>query len=355
MASNPGSEQHGGINPAELKQFGITPADLIDFSVNSNPFGPSPGVLAAVRAVDFSTYPDPFCSALRESLAQVNQVTPGHILPGNGTAELIWLIAQSLLTPGDKVLIVGPTFGEYQRAAVQWGAKIEEIRALPPYFHPPVDQVLTSIRQSKPRLVFLCNPNNPTGAYLEPPILQQVIDACGSETLLVLDEAYQAFVQGTLFAGLPAENCLVLRSMTKEFALAGLRLGYVMGKPEIIARMRQFQPSWSVNSFVQAAGLAGIADAGYYHQTLAELKKLSQPFFNSIQAAGYAVVPSDVHFGIFAAGCPARDLRQRLMAFRCQVRDCTSFGLPTHIRVSTRTSADNQKLLEAIQAVSATF
>ncbi len=349
MASNSCSEEHGGINPAELKQFGISPADLIDFSVNSNPFGPSPQVLAAIRAVDFSTYPDPACSALREALAQVNRVTPQHILAGNGTAELIWLAAQALLTPGDRVLIVGPTFGEYRRAAAQCGAEVDEIRALPPYFQPPLEQVCTCIRQSRPRLVFLCNPNNPTGVFLDPAAIQQLIDVCGAETILVLDEAYRAFICGNIFAGLPGDQCLVFRSMTKEFALAGLRLGYVLGRPEIIARMRQFQPSWSVNSLAQAAGLAGIADPEYYQRTLTELRQLKDNFFAQIISAGQVMVPSDVHFGLIAAGGPARDLRQGLMKFNIQVRDCTSFGLPEHIRVSTRLQPDNLKLLAALQ------
>lgn len=349
MALNHCSEEHGGINPSELKQLGILPVDLIDFSVNSNPFGPSARVLEAIRSVNISTYPDRQCSALREAIAQANQVTPEHILVGNGTAELIWLVSQSLLKPNDEVLIAGPTFGEYQRAASTLGAQVKEVRAQPPNFIPPLEQIVTRIEQDKPRLVFICNPNNPTGIYLDAGAIERLIKTCGSETILVVDEAYRAFIKGQFFAELPGNNCLILRSMTKDFALAGLRLGYVMGNPELIERVSRFQPTWSVNSLAQAAGIAALMEVDYYQITLSELTRLKNNFFSQIKDMGFSMVHSDVHFGVIAPNCPARDLRAHLLKLCFQVRDCTSFGLPDYIRISTRKEADNMKLLEALQ------
>ena len=351
MVSKHCSEEHGGIDPSELKKLGIALADLIDFSVNSNPFGPSPRVLEAIQSVDISTYPDRHCTGLRETLAQSNQVPPDHILIGNGTAELIWLIAFSFLKPGDKVLIVGPTFGEYRRAATAVGARVQEIRAEPPRFFPPVDQVIKSIEQDHPRVVFLCNPNNPTGICLGSNVIEKLSKACETNTILVLDEAYRTFANQRCDTELPGSNHLLLRSMTKDFALAGLRLGYIIGDPVLIEQIKHFQPAWSVNSLAQAAGIAAILDEDYYQSTLCELTQLRNVFFSRLKDSRYALVPSDVHFGIIHTNYPAKTLRLFLLKSGIQVRDCTSFGLPEYIRISTRKEPDNIKLLEALNSI----
>ena len=206
------SEEHGGIDPRELNRLGIAPEELLDFSVNSNPFGPSPQVLKAIRTVDISRYPDRECLELREMLADANRVAPKQVLVGNGTAELIWLVVQALLQPGDGVLIVGPTFSEYGRAVMAMGGQIEEIHAGPPRFIAPIEQIVQAISRRQPRLVFLCNPNNPTGQYIPPADIEVIINACGSQTYLVIDEAYKAFASGENFGILPGEQCILLRS-----------------------------------------------------------------------------------------------------------------------------------------------
>ncbi|MHC1781177.1 MAG: histidinol-phosphate transaminase [Anaerolineaceae bacterium] len=351
MGSISSSEEHGGVSPRELSRLGISARDLVDFSVNSNPFGPSPRVLEALRAVDISSYPDRDCSELTDFLAAANRVSPGQVLVGNGTSELIWLVSQAFLKPGDEVLIVGPTFGEYRRAAAALGARVTEIRAKEPDFHPPLEEIIRRVEQDQPRLVFLCNPNNPIGSYLSPEAVSKLAAACGPGAILVLDEAYRSFVAGDFFPGLPEGNCLVLWSMTKDFALAGLRLGYALGNPEWIERIRSFQPAWSVNALALAAGAGALADLDYYRKTLSDLAGLKVEFFSHLRNLGWMVVPSDVHFGLVHAGSQARDLRLRLLQLSIQVRDCTSFGLPDYIRVSTRLPADNLKLLQTLSEI----
>jgi histidinol-phosphate aminotransferase len=345
------SEDHGGINLRELSRLGIPTRDLVDFSVNSNPFGPSPHVLEALRSVDISSYPDRDCSELTDLLAAANRVSPRQVLVGNGTSEIIWLVAQAFLSPGQEVIIAGPTFGEYRRAAAALGARIREIRADAPDFLPPLEEIIRGVEQDQPRLVFLCNPNNPSGSYLPPEAVSRLAAACGPGAILVLDEAYRAFVAGDFFPGLPEGNCLVLRSMTKDFALAGLRLGYVLGNPEWIKRIRSFQPAWSVNAMALAAGAAALADLDYYRKTLHELSGLKMVFFSQLKHLGYTLVPSDLHFGLVQAGGPACEIRRRLLKQALQVRDCASFGLPDYIRVSTRRQPDNLKLLQVLSEI----
>ena len=351
MAFIPSSEEHGGIDPSELEQYALSPEQLIDFSVNINPFGPSPRVREALARVDISRYPDRNCLELRHRLAELNDTALQEILVGNGTAELIWLIARALLKPGDHVLIVGPVFGEYRRAAEQAGATLTEIRAEPPDFQPPLAAAIAAIAQNPPRLVFLCNPNNPSGNYIQSEQVQRLTAACGPETILVYDEAYRDFVAGLSFGPAPARNSLALRSMTKDFALAGLRLGYVLGDAGLLAQLRANQPAWSVSGPAQAAGLAALSDLDYYRQTLAMLKLVSADFHAELQNLGYSLVPSDVHFTLVRLDYPARDLRARLLPSAIQVRDCASFGLPDYVRISTRLPRDNQRLLMALASL----
>lgn len=337
-------ETHGGFDYAELRRLGISPASLIDFSVNVNPFGPSPRAIAAFRQADPTSYPDRHCLDLRAVLAQANGVSIDSVLPGNGTAELIWLAAHAFLKPDDRTLIIGPTFGEYRRAACAVGANVIELQAAPPLFNLDVEEIVTRIQREQPRLVFLCNPNNPTGWYLATPDVLRIAAAC-APGYLVLDEAYRSFVADSPFASPHTDNTLVLRSMTKDFALAGLRLGYALGTPGMITAMRSVQPAWSVSGPAQAAGLASLCDIDYLRQTLKATRESAQTLRDDLAGLGASVLPSATHYLLIHVGDAAR-CREKLMAEGCLVRDCASFGLPQHVRVGARTAVENQRLVD---------
>lgn len=349
MAVQPFSEEHGGMDPSELQRLNISPDALIDFSVNSNPFGPSPHVLEALRQVDVAKYPDRFCAQLKNRLAVLNKIEDTSILVGNGTSELIWLVTQALLKPGGKVLILGPTFGEYRRAAVNLGGDVEEIAAAPPDFRPPVETLVENIRKSAPRLVFLCNPNNPTGQLISEDDLLRISHACTGETMLVIDEAYRTFAEKSFFEAVSGGNSIVLRSMTKDFALAGLRLGYLIASPHLVEQISRLQPAWSVNACAQAAGAAALADLPYYTKTLQDLSLLRQTFFAQIETITRTAMQSGTHFGVIRTPGPARTIRNTLLQQSIQVRDCASFGLPEYIRISTQLPTQNNAFLTRLQ------
>lgn len=349
MAAHTFSEEHGGIDPSELRRLNISPDALIDFSVNSNPFGPSPKVLEAIRKVDVSKYPDRFCAQLKSQLAALNEIESARILTGNGTSELIWLVTQALLKPGGKVTILGPTFGEYRRAAVNLGGDVEEVSAEPPDFRPPVEALIENIRKSTPRLVFLCNPNNPTGQSISDDDLLRISHACQGNTILVVDEAYRAFAGKGFYGAAPGENCIVLRSMTKDFALAGLRLGYLIASPQLVEQISRLQPAWSVNACAQAAGVAALADLQYYTRTLQDLSLLRQTFFAQIETITHTPMHSSTHFGVIRTPGLAQTARNTLMQQSIQVRDCASFGLPAYIRISTQLPAANHAFLTGLK------
>ncbi|MCS7260985.1 MAG: aminotransferase class I/II-fold pyridoxal phosphate-dependent enzyme, partial [Anaerolineae bacterium] len=206
---------HGGLDYVELEALQLKPEEVLDFSVNSNPFGPSPCVQQALASIPLDRYPDREALALRRALAERLQVTPECIVVGNGAAELFWLIALAYVNIGDDVLILSPTFGEYARVAELQGARVHHWTArAEDNFAIAEEEVFHQLKQFRARLVFICNPNNPTGAVLSSGSLKRRCLAY-PETLFVIDESYHAFARGFQPAvSLRCANLLVVRSMT---------------------------------------------------------------------------------------------------------------------------------------------
>ena len=340
---------HGAFDYAELARLELQPDAVLDFSVNSNPYGPSAKVRQAVRSTPLDRYPDREALALRQALAAQLALPPAQILVGNGGAELLWLVSFAFLERGDRALVIGPTFGEYSRLAALMGAEVKSWLAQPADdFAVQADVIAHELAQLQPKVVFLCNPNNPTGFYLPPQVIGGWVQAHPG-ILFVVDEAYLAFAPGarsTLTLGLP--NIVVLRSMTKDYALAGLRLGYLVGHSQaVVTAIAQARPAWNVNSLAQAAGLAALADQIYLQRCLVDLAQASRGLVNDLQALGLAPVPSTTHFFLLPVGDGAA-FRHRLLRQGLLVRDCASFGLPAYVRIASRRPEENRRLLAAI-------
>jgi len=340
---------HGAFDYAELTQQMLTPAAVIDFSENSNPFGPSPAVRAALTNADPAHYPDRECLALRRLLADQLGARAEEIVMGNGAAELIWLIAFAFLRPGDDVLVIGPTFGEYARCAQLMGARVMTWQATATtQFAVDAAAVDEQLKQVQPKVVFLCNPNNPTGTVI-PVAMIGAWAAAQPQILFVVDEAYLAFVPGLASVySLALPNVLMVRSLTKEYALAGLRLGYALGPPSLIAGLTQARIPWSVNALAQAAGVAALHDQAHLQQSLARLDNAKHDLVAGLIDLELSPLPSATHYLLVNVGGGAR-FRQRLLKHGLLVRDCASFGLPAYVRIATRKPAENQKLLACLQ------
>lgn len=337
---------HGALDFAELERLGIQPDDIVDFSVNSNPFGPSPKVWDAVRQTPLERYPDRESLALRRELSRRLEVAPEQIVVGNGTAELIQLTALAFLSKGDSALIAEPTFGEYERAIRLMGGKVRRWRAVPETgfaFCP--DEIQRKLNHI--RLAFLCNPNNPTGQTL--PL--EALDAWARDfpnILFVLDESYLAFVPDVKSAvTLRRKNILTLRSMTKDYAIAGLRLGYAVGEEAVVRAIVNVRPAWNVNALAQAAGLAALQDKAHQRETLKQLRIETQKLTDGLKKLGFDPVPSRTHYFLLPVGNGA-NFRQRLLAQGILTRDCASFGLPAYVRMAARKAEENARLLSVI-------
>jgi len=351
MSSRVEPAVHGALDFAELERLGLDPNDVLDFSVNSNPFGPSPRVGEAIRSTPLERYPDRESLALRRALAKRLDVLPEQLLVGNGTAELIQLTTFACLQKGDHALVLEPTFGEYERCIRLRGGHLHRWRAnSEDGFVLNSKQIEQTLVAQKMRLVFICNPNNPTGQVLPLDVLQRWSRAF-ADTLFVVDEAYLAFVPEMRSAvSLHRPNVLVMRSMTKDYAIAGLRLGYAVGDEVMIATLTNLRPAWNVNALAQAAGLAALQDEPHLTNTLVELRGENAVLVSGLKELGYEPVPSQTHYFLMPVGNGA-EFRQNLLQHRILVRDCASFGLSAYVRIATRTSEENKRFLHVLRGM----
>ncbi len=346
---------HGARNYRQLNQLDIHPDAVIDFSTNSNPVPHPPQFLRAIKDTVtpalLSRYPDRDALALTAAIAATENVAPKNILAGNGTAELIQSIALAYVEKGSRHLIIAPTFGEYARAVQLMGGRTREIRPTRADFRFSPAEIIAEIERFRPNGIWLCNPNNPTGQQWTRAELAQLF-AAAPNALWVIDEAYRHFTAKSVSAWDGASNKIILRSLTKDFALAGVRLGYALAPAEIIAALKKTQAPWSVNSLAQVAGVIAHQPENWQWMRagLAKLRQHAQTLWDDLSALGFPPLPTDTTFGLVKVDDAAQTHRQ-LLTRGILVRDATSFGLPDHIRIAAQLPAQNEKLLAAMKAI----
>jgi histidinol-phosphate aminotransferase len=343
---------HGGIDYDELQKIGIPPENIIDFSISCNPFGPPPGIREALDNTIIDRYPDSESSELKQLLATKLGIATDNLLIGNGSTELVRMVAIAYFSSDDLVLIPHPTYGEYETAC-----HLAEARVLkqPTYmktnFELDVAETLDLIQKHHPKGIFLCNPNNPTGQYLTRQEVEKII-LTAQDSLVILDEAYIAFTQGA-WSSLDLVNCgniVILRSMTKDYALAGLRLGYTIAAEPIISVLKRVKPPWNVTATAQKAGIVALNADGYLEESKARILEAKTFLMMELESLGLSPVPSQTNFFLVKAG-NAAEFRQALLKKKILVRDCTSFGLSDCIRVAPRTLPECQNLISAIKDI----
>lgn len=343
---------HGGMESGQFPGLARDRQEIIDFSANINPLGPSLRVKKALEQFDPTPYPDPLSRKLIDILAGLNGVSASQVVPGNGATQLIHLLAQVLVQKGDRVLIFAPTFGEYEFACRLKQARVSFITAREENgFQWDISIAEKKLRNLNPALVFLCNPNNPTGVYLDPALVERLAHQA-ADGLLIVDESYVAFTgQKCASAGLLAQkNVILLRSMTKDYALAGLRLGYILSNRHLAETIRLHQPSWSVSAPAQIAGLAALADPRYIEKTTVCIHEGRAYLKQELAKLGLRVFPSEANFLLVKVE-DGTAFQAKMLSHRILVRDCTSFGLPKFIRISVRTLPECQQLVAAVPEV----
>jgi histidinol-phosphate aminotransferase len=308
-------------------------------------------VQKAAAQADISSYPDRHSLILREALAAHLEVDVEMLAVGNGSTELIHLLARVSQRPGGKSLVFEPTFGEYANAVALAGGETVAFRATPTgRFQWSITGAIRTIERIRPCLAFLCNPNNPTGVYLTPDAIGSVREAIGHTGLLMLDDAY-ASLADDCWDPVPLMrdgNLAILRSMTKDHALAGVRIGYLVGEPELISAIRRIQPAWSVNAVAQEVGLAALEDAAHVKEARKVITRSKAYLYRELGALGIAVENSKTNFVLARVG-NGQNLRAALLRRGLAVRDCASFGLPQFIRIAARLPEECARLVRAIK------
>lgn len=340
---------HGALSGAEAER-------IIDFSASLNPFGPSPGALTALSRIDplaLGRYPDDGARGLRAAIASRLGAFPDQTIIGNGSSELILLVALAFLEADDQAIILGPTFGEYERVARIMGAGVHQIVARKEDdFRPDLEDFALALTDVRPKLAFLCNPNNPTGHYIGESDLTALVRSF-PETLFVVDEAYAFFVESAwrseelLQGPTAARNLLILRSLTKEHALAGLRVGYALGHPDVIESLTRVRPPWSVNCVAQTLALASLEDTFYRDECRRKLRASKSTLVVGLRNLGYRVIAGEANFALVEVGDGAA-FRAALLRGGVCVRDCESFGLSEFVRIGVRDAEETKILLQTI-------
>lgn len=345
------TEVHGGPGQEPRGRYPPVRADL---STNVNPWLPDDALWSAVSATGPGTYPDPESRAARTRLAETWTIGADRILLGAGGSELIYRIARCWVRPGDRVVVCGPTFGEYRRAALLQGGRVCEVRAGDTDLSLPLERFAREVRATRPPLAFLCTPNNPTGEALADDAVEGLARRMPSGTLLVVDESYRSFAKGRLAPPhLPeSDRVLHLRSFTKDLGVPGLRIGAAIGAPRILDSLARAAPPWPVSSVAQAALTASL-DTGALarlERTLARIRARREELAAALAGRGWQPLPSVTSF-VLSAVPAAADTTRALRVRGVRVRHAASFGLPGHIRVAVRPRSEEERLLTALDEI----
>jgi len=370
------SADHGGNVYAAARESHRLLKHFCDFSASINPLGlPASARLALNAAVPLTVhYPDPDGYELREALAEARGIDLDTIVLGNGSTELIYALPSALgIRHG---LVIGPTFTEYEQALIRAGGRCTYVfsRSNDSYA-PPIDQVREILRRQRKRqtgapgrggvdtqpvdAIFLCNPNSPTGQMVPKEIVLSLLqDVSRAGGMLVVDEAFIDYCERHSVLGVAqSSSCLlVIRSFTKFFALPGLRVGYLVGAADTVARVRAVLPPWSVNVFAQTAAVAALHDQRYRRLSLMFMRQERPRFIKRLRGLSrLCVYPSRANFVLIELplGLTASAVAQGLKKQGILVRDCLSIpGMNDRsLRVAVRRSLENDRLIAALKNV----
>lgn len=334
------------------RELGI--ADVIKMASNENPLGASPKAVAAVKkaAEQIYFYPEGSCFELRKAMAEHLQMPADNLIFGNGSDELLLLISQVFLNPGDEVLQGDPklTFVEYK--AVTTIADATPVTVDLKDYAYDLEAMAAKVTD-KTKIVFIANPNNPTGTMVTKEKLDEFLGKLPKDVIVVLDEAYYEYVERAEYPESVeyvklGENVIILRTFSKIYGLAGIRLGYGIAKKELIEQLEKARQPFNVNLLAQAAGIAAVKDIKFVEESKHVNNEGKRWLGDALEAMGIVSVPSEANFILFDVKTEARPVTEALMKEGIIVR---CIGTGTTIRVTIGTMNQNRRFIGALKKV----
>lgn len=324
---------------------------VIKLASNENALGPSPKAVAALRKATHSLhrYPDATCSDLRARLAKKFRVDPSWLIVGNGSDELIVLALRAFVDPGDAVVVAEPTFLIYELQARACGAEVTVV----PLQHYRYDlKAMRAAVTPYTKLVFIANPDNPTGTYVTKQELEAFLRDLPSQVIVFMDEAYYEFVEAKDYPQtlryLEESSLIVTRSFSKAYGLAGLRVGYGLATPSLIRAMDAVREPFNVNRLAQVAALAALDDTTFLKRTRQMVREGRRYLSQELARLGLRAIPSVTNFVLVDVGPQAAQLAERLLDHGVIVREMSAWKLHGCLRVTIGTMAENRRLIRAL-------
>jgi histidinol-phosphate aminotransferase len=331
-------------------------ARVVDMSSNENPLGPSPMAIAALReaASMVHRYPDASSAALKAALARKWDLGPANIALGNGADEWVLLLCLSFLEPGAQVVMAQGSFISYLLRATELGAQIVRV-PLQEYTH-DLDLMAAAVSE-RTRLVFICNPNNPTGTALSAAAMEGFLERVPKSIPIVVDEAYYEYAAGPdyprsieyLLNG--QRNLIILRSFSKVYGLAGLRVGYMIAAEDVIDYMERARPPFNVNRLAQIAALAALEDDEHVQRSIAANDASKAYFGRELEALGLDYIPTRTNFIALDVGRPGSEVSGPLLERGFVTTAMDGWGVPNHLRFSFGTPEENEAFVAALRDV----
>ncbi|PRO66820.1 histidinol-phosphate transaminase [Alkalicoccus urumqiensis] len=341
-----------GRSMEEVKQeLGLD--QVVKLASNENPYGASPKAISAVSdAVQgIAVYPDGYAKKIREKTAEKLHVSEKQLLFGNGSDEVILILCRAMLNPGENIVTAHPTFPQYKHNAVIEGADTVEV-PLKNGVH-DLDAMLQAITE-KTKIVFVCNPNNPSGTYVNEAAFLDFLNKVPEDVLVVSDEAYYEYVTAADYPDtIPLlkdhPNLLILRTFSKAYGLASLRVGFGVGSEALIQAVEPGREPFNTNSAAQAAAEAALDDTTFLQECTEKNAEEMRKFTDFLDRHGFSYYPSEANFLLLSVHRPGGEVFDRLLRAGYIVRNGEALGFPEHVRITLGTREQNQGIRNEIR------
>ena len=336
------------------RELGLPARSIIKMASNENPLGPSPAALAALKgaARKLHLYPDGNAFYLKQKLAAKLAVDPASLVLGNGSNDILELLAHALMAPGAEVVMSQYCFLVYPLVTRLLGATPVIVPARD-YGHdlPALRRAVTP----RTKAIFVANPNNPTGTLAPPEEVLQLLDNTPPEVVIVMDQAYIEYLDAPqdlvpLVRAGEKPNLILLRTFSKIYGLAGLRLGYGIGHPDFVAALEKVRQPFNVNSLAQAGGLAALDDEAHVQKTRQNNAEGLKVFQDALREMGVEYMPSSANFILLRVG-EGRRVAAEMQALGVIVRPVDNYGLPEWVRISIGTPRENHRCLKGLKKI----